>query len=194
MKKQKTGKLIIVSAPSGAGKTTIVRHLMTAFPNLVFSVSACSRPPRPQEVDGRDYHFMKPSQFQEHIGRGDFVEWEEVYPGNYYGTLKSEVESKLAEGKDVIFDVDVKGGLSIKAMYGEKALAIFIMPPSVGHLEERLQKRSTEDEQSLLTRLSKAEEEIEQSKDFDAMILNDTLPHALKKAEELVSGFLCANG
>lgn len=183
-------KLIIVSAPSGAGKTTIVRHLLAMSLPLSFSVSATSRTPRTGEVDGHDYYFLSADAFRQKIEAGEFLEWEEVYPGTYYGTLKSEVERLWSEGKSVVFDVDVIGGLNIKKIYGDKALAIFVQPPSVETLRLRLYNRSTESEYKIATRIAKAEYELSFAPQFDVVLINDNLQAALVEAEKRVINFL----
>lgn len=187
------GKIIIVSAPSGAGKTTTVKHLLQQNLGLEFSVSATSRQPRPGEINGKDYHFIPESEFRQKIENREFLEWEEVYEGNLYGTLKSEVNRILNLGKSVIFDVDVVGGLNIKKFYGNDALAIFITPPSVEELEKRLKKRSTETEEKINTRIAKAKKEMEFAGQFDVIIVNDVLSTALADAEKAVAGFLTEN-
>lgn len=187
------GKLIIFSAPSGAGKTTIVHHLLDQDFNLGFSTSACSRARRSNEVDGEDYHFLGVKKFREKIDNNEFVEWEEVYPDQFYGTLKSELNELLDQGKNVIFDVDVIGGLNIKKHYGSQALAVFVMPPSLDHLRQRLEHRSTESKQALQRRLAKAEKELTVSDKFDLVLLNDNLESAFTKAEEIVAEFLNKN-
>lgn len=170
------GKLIIVSAPSGAGKTTLVRHMLGQPElNLAFSVSATSRPKRNGETDGKDYFFITPDEFIAKVNNNEFLEWEEVYPGRFYGTLKTEVDKMLAQGQNVVFDVDVVGGLNIKKIYGNKALAIFIKAPSVEVLEQRLRARSTESEQTLSDRLGKAMLELSFEPQFDAVVVNDNL-------------------
>lgn len=183
-------KLIIVSAPSGAGKTTIVRHLLSLPLPLAFSVSATSRAPRTGEVNGRDYYFLSTEAFRQKIEAGEFLEWEEVYPGTYYGTLKSEVERIWNDGKSVVFDVDVVGGLNIKKAYGDKALAIFIQPPSVEVLRQRLRNRSTESEEKIATRIAKAEYELSFAPQFDLVLINNILEEALTEAERVVKNFL----
>lgn len=183
-------KLIIVSAPSGAGKTTIVRHLLSLPLQLAFSVSATSRAPRPGESDGLDYYFLSADTFRQKIDAGEFLEWEEVYPGTYYGTLKSEVERIWDEGKSVVFDVDVIGGLNIKKIYGDKALAVFVQPPSVEVLHQRLRNRSTESEEKIATRIAKAEYELSFAPLFDVLLINDNLQTALTEAELKVRNFL----
>lgn len=184
------GKLIIFSAPSGAGKTSIVRGVMDRMPCLGFSVSACSRPKRKGEKHGVDYYFLSPDEFREKINKGLFLEWEEVYPGSYYGTLISEVERIWSEGKHVVFDVDVAGGLNIKRQYPERTLAVFIAPPSLDILRQRLIDRKTESRESLEKRLSKAGYEISFSKEFDKIIINDKLHRAIDQAEEEVRRFI----
>jgi guanylate kinase len=183
-------KLIIVSAPSGAGKTTIVRHLLSLPLPLSFSVSATSRTPRPGEVDGHDYYFLSADKFRQKIEAGEFLEWEEVYPGTYYGTLRSEVERIWNEGKSVVFDVDVIGGLNIKKIYGDKALAVFVQPPSVETLRQRLRNRSTESEDKIATRIAKAEYELSFAPQFDVVLINDKLQAAVAEAGCLVEEFL----
>jgi len=190
---QANGKLIIFSAPSGAGKTTIVHHLLGAGLELQFSISAASRGKRENEIDGKDYYFLPVDRFKEKIENNDFLEWEEVYKDHFYGTLKSEVERIWSEGHHVIFDVDVVGGLNIKKYYGDRALAIFVMPPSIDHLEERLQKRSTDSKEKIKLRLQKAEKEIASAKYFDKIIVNDDLKTAQSEAVHIVSGFLNDN-
>jgi len=185
-----TGKAIIVCAPSGAGKTSIVRYLLDARPHLAFSVSACSRPKRENETDGRDYYFLTSDEFRSKIDAGDFVEWEEVYPGSYYGTLKSELERIWNENSIPIFDVDVKGGVSLKKYFGTDALAIFIRPPSLGVLESRLRNRGTETGDSLKKRLGRAEFEMGFAGRFDLVIINETLETACKEAEKAIAGIL----
>lgn len=183
-------KLIVVCAPSGAGKTTIVKHVLAHVPNVEFSVSATNRPQRDGEENGRDYYFMDTESFQQKIAEDAFLEWEEVYPGRYYGTLKSEVERIGHQGKFVIFDVDVEGGLNIKRYYGNEALMVFIKPPSVQHLKNRLETRATESPESLKARIDKAEIELSYEQYADAVIVNDSLEEALKNAEEIILGFL----
>jgi guanylate kinase len=184
------GKLIIFSAPSGAGKTTIVKHLLRQNLNLEFSVSATSRSPRPNEVHGKDYYFLPQTEFQQKIQNEEFLEWEEVYSGIYYGTLKSEVERIRNQGKNVIFDVDVVGGLNIKKYYGNDALAVFVMPPSVDELKNRLLGRSTETGERIKMRIEKAEYELSFAKQFDFNLVNDNLEQTFAEAKKLVSNFL----
>ena len=185
------GKLIIFSAPSGSGKTTIVRHLLEKNANLGFSISACTRDRRGRnEVDGKDYYFLTPDDFKKKIDDGAFVEWEEVYPGGYYGTLKSEIERLWAEGKHVIFDVDVKGGLKLKEYFQDRALAIFVKAPSEQAIKERLMSRGTETEDSLSKRLFKVKFEMSFQNRFDVILVNDNLEAALDQAERLVKNFI----
>lgn len=184
------GKLIIFSAPSGAGKTTIVHHLLKKFPELEFSVSACSRPRREGEQEGVDYYFLSVEEFKERIANKDFIEWEEVYANNYYGTLESELFRIWAKGKHVIFDVDVKGGLNLKKAFGDKALAVFVKAPSLQHLEERLRSRKTETTESIARRMGKAEIEMAYESEFDKVVLNDNIEQAFIKAEKLIADFL----
>ena len=186
------GKCVIFSAPSGAGKTTIVHHLLGQNIGLEFSVSACSREPRPNEVNGKDYYFLGVEGFKQKIDEDAFVEWEEVYTDNFYGTLRSEVERIWKNGKAVIFDVDVIGGLNLKKIFGENALAVFVEPPSVDELEKRLRGRSTETEEKIAQRLAKAREEISYSEQFDVILINDDLEKACDQAEMLVKTFLAA--
>ncbi|HIA05566.1 MAG TPA: guanylate kinase [Flavobacteriales bacterium] len=184
------GKLVIFSAPSGAGKTTIVHHLLEQDFNLGFSTSACSRDRRGNEVDGADYHFLGIAKFKEKIQNDEFIEWEEVYPDQFYGTLKSELNELLAQGMNVIFDVDVVGGLNIKKHYGDQALSVFVMPPSLDHLRQRLEHRSTETQKAMRDRLVKAEKELTVADQFDTVLVNDDLQNAFIKAEKLVADFL----
>lgn len=185
------GKAIIFSAPSGAGKTTIVKRLLGYFDKLAFSISACSRPRRNRvEVHGEDYYFMSVADFKSKIKNDDFVEWEEVYADSFYGTLKSEIERIWALGKTVIFDVDVVGGKNIKQYFGDNALAIFVKPPSVKHLRERLATRDTETEASIDIRMEKAERELGYAIHFDHILLNDELEKAVNEAKNLVADFL----
>lgn len=187
----KGGKLLIFSAPSGSGKTTIVRYLLEKEElNLAFSVSATSRPKRGEEKQGEHYYFMSLSEFKAHIKNDDFLEWEEVYRDNFYGTLKSEVERLWAEGKNVIFDIDVAGGLRIKRKYPEVTLAVFVKPPSVDELKIRLKKRSTESDDKINMRIAKASVELATAPQFDKVIKNYELETALKEAYDLVAGFI----
>lgn len=177
------GKAFIFSAPSGSGKTTIVRHLLEHNSDLSFSISACTRPQRPNEVNGRDYYFMTPDEFQARIREQAFVEWEEVYSGKYYGTLKSEIERIWQQGKHVIFDVDVLGGINLKKYFADAALAVFVRVPSLEKLRERLVARNTETPESLAQRLAKAEAELQYESAFDITLVNDDLQHTLAQAQ-----------
>jgi len=183
-------KLIVISAPSGAGKTSIVHYLLKNMPELAFSVSACSRAIRDNETDGIDYHFLGVEGFKKKIAENAFLEWEQVYKNQYYGTLKSEVERIWSAGKTVIFDVDVEGGLNIKKQYPTECLAIFIMPPSLEVLQERLVARASESAESLQKRLDKAEEEIAKDQEFESIILNDDFDIACKKTMEVIHNFI----
>ncbi len=185
-----SGKCVIVSAPSGAGKTTIVRHLIDQGFGLAFSVSATSRAKRAHEVDGKDYFFITVEEFRERIEEGAFVEWEEVYPGQFYGTLRSEIKRIWAHGQSPIFDVDVVGGLHLKGAFGDRALALFVSPPSLAVLEERLHKRATESDESLRKRVEKADHEMTYADRFDAIVVNDELDRACAEASGLVQRFL----
>lgn len=188
------GKLIVFSAPSGSGKTTIVRHLLAqADLNLEFSISAATREPRGEEVNGKDYYFMSLDQFKQHIKNEDFVEWEEVYRDNFYGTLKSEVERIWAKGKNVIFDIDVAGGLRIKSKFQKETLAVFVKPPSVDELKRRLKERSTESEEKINMRIAKAHVELATAPQFDVIIKNYDLEVALDEAYQLVKDFINTN-
>ncbi len=184
------GKCVIFSAPSGAGKTTIVRHLLATEKRLAFSVSACSREPRSNETDGKDYHFLGVEGFKQKIEEDAFVEWEEVYENNFYGTLKSEIEKIWSEGKSVVFDVDVVGGLNLKKQFGDQALAVFVQPPSIEELENRLRSRSTESEEKILIRMGKARQELAHAVGFDVVLRNIHLDQACAEAETLVDQFL----
>jgi guanylate kinase len=183
-------KVIIFCAPSGSGKTTIVKHLLQQNNQLMFSVSACTRNRREGEVDGKDYYFLTKENFAEKVKNNEFLEYEEVYGGNFYGTLKAEIERIWALGKVVLFDVDVVGGLNIKNYYGDNALAVFVKPPDVATLEKRLRHRSTETEETLKMRVEKAVHELEFQSKFEVVLLNDDLSIALEKAESLVNSFL----
>ena len=185
------GKAIIFSAPSGSGKTTIVKHLLATNPNLGFSISACTRDKRGRnEQNGKDYYFLSPEEFKSKIDKDEFIEWEEVYAGNFYGTLKSEIERIWAQGKHVIFDVDVKGGLHLKDYFREKALAVFVKVPSLEVLEQRLYDRQTESDSSISQRLFKAKFEMSFEDKFDVTLINEDLDASLNKAQELLENFL----
>lgn len=185
------GKLIVFSAPSGSGKTTIVQHLLRQPElNLGFSISATSRAPREYEVDGKDYYFMPLKEFKTHIKNNDFLEWEEVYRDNFYGTLKSEVERIWATGKHVVFDIDVVGGLDIKHIYPERTLAVFVQPPSIEELKIRLKKRKTETEERINMRVAKASVEMATAPQFDYIIVNNNLEEALGEAYNYVKNFI----
>ena len=184
------GKAIIFSAPSGSGKTTIVRHLLEKNPDLGFSISASTRDKRGRtEAHGKDYYFLTPEEFKKKIDSKEFVEWEEVYEGNFYGTLKSEVDRIWKNGKNVIFDVDVKGGINLKNYFGDKALAIFVKVPSMEVLKERLHDRGTESEESLSRRLFKANFEMTFQDKFDKVLINEDLEHSLQQAQQLYDAF-----
>lgn len=184
------GKCVIFSAPSGAGKTTIVHSLLEKNLGLEFSVSACSRDPRPNEVDGADYHFLGIDGFKEKIKEEAFIEWEEVYSNSFYGTLRSEIERIWAAGKTVIFDVDVIGGLSLKKLFLDDAYAVFVKPPSYDTLEQRLRGRKTESEEKIAQRMEKARKELSFAKEFDVILINDDLEQACLDAEILVKAFI----
>ena len=185
------GKALIFSAPSGSGKTTIVKHLIDNNPKLGFSISASTRDRRGRtEQDGKDYHFLTPEEFKSKIDNDEFIEWEEVYAGNFYGTLKSEIERIWKSGKDVIFDVDVKGGINLKRYFGEKALAVFVKVPSYEVLTQRLKGRGTETEESLSRRLFKAKFEMAFADKFDVVLLNEDLGKSTSDAQKLYDNFI----
>ncbi len=184
------GKLIIFSAPSGSGKSTIINHLLQQDLNLAFSISATSRPPRGTERDGVEYFFLTPDEFRERIARDEFLEYEEVYPGRFYGTLKSQVEKQLAAGQNVVFDVDVVGGCNIKKYYGERALSVFIQPPSVEELRLRLVGRGTDAPEVIEDRVAKAEYELGFAPQFDVVVVNDNLEEAQQRAYDVIRNFL----
>ncbi|UAB82056.1 guanylate kinase [Marixanthomonas sp. SCSIO 43207] len=187
----KGGKLFVFSAPSGSGKTTIVQHLLAQKElNLDFSISCTSREARGDEEHGKDYYFISLKDFKQHIKNGDFLEWEEVYRDNFYGTLKTEVERIWAQGKNVIFDIDVVGGLRIKKKYPDRTLAVFVKPPSVDELKRRLKKRKTESDERINMRIAKASVELATAPQFDYIIKNNDLDTALNEAKELVSSFI----
>lgn len=186
-----SGKLVVFSAPSGSGKTTIVKYLLEQEElNLGFSISATSREVRGQEIEGKDYYFISTEDFKNKIDKDEFVEWEEVYANNFYGTLKSEVERIWKSGKHVIFDIDVVGGLRIKRKFPDKTLAVFVQPPSLEVMEERLRNRKTDSEEKIIERVKKAERELKFANDFDAILVNDNLEVAKKEAYQLVSNFI----
>ena len=186
------GKMLIVSAPSGSGKSTIVQWLMREHPelNLYFSISCTSRAPRGTEQDGVEYFFLTPDEFRERIENNEFLEYEEVYEDRFYGTLKAQVEKQLSEGQNVVFDVDVKGGVNIKRFYGERAMSLFIQPPSVAELRRRLEGRGTDTPEAIEDRLAKAEYELTFAPQFDHIVVNDNLDEAEAETFSLVKGFL----
>lgn len=185
------GKALIFSAPSGSGKTTIVKHLLTNNPTLGFSISASTRDRRGRtEQNGKDYYFLTPEEFKKKIDNDEFIEWEEVYAGNFYGTLKSEIERIWKEGKDVVFDVDVQGGIKLKNYFGDKALSVFVKVPNIDTLRDRLQTRGTESEESLSRRLFKAKFEMGFADKFDEILVNDNLENAFQKAQLLYTDFI----
>jgi guanylate kinase len=184
------GKVLIFSAPSGSGKTTIVRHLLERFPELEFSISATSRAPRGEERDGVDYYFMDAAEFRTRVEAGEFIEWEEVYAGTCYGTLRAEIDRIWDRGHVVVFDVDVVGALNIKKLFGDQALSIFIMPPSVAELRRRLEGRGTDSAEAIERRLAKAEQEIGYAPKFDRVVVNDDLQAAYAEAVQVVGDFL----
>ena len=183
-------KVVIFSAPSGSGKTTLVKHCLEVFPSLEFSVSATTREPRGSEEHGKDYYFFSPEEFRQKISEDAFVEYEEVYADKFYGTLKSEIERIWNSQKVVIFDVDVVGGLNLKKILGEKAMSVFIAPPSVDELEKRLINRDTDSEETIKTRINKAQEELEYKNQFDEVLVNDDLDKAKQEIEKLVQNFI----
>jgi len=184
------GKLVIISAPSGAGKTTIVKYLLDSRLNLSFSVSATTRPIRGNETEGEDYFFLTVQEFKRKIAKNEFVEWEEVYKDLFYGTLKSELERIWTIGKDVLFDVDVRGAINLKNKYGTKAIAIFIMPPSVSELETRLVRRGTDNKEKIRIRIEKAKDELKLADQFDKIVVNHQLDKAKEEVQKIVSSFL----
>ena len=184
------GKLIIFSAPSGSGKSTIINYLLKQGLNLQFSISATSRPPRGTEQDGVEYFFLSPEEFKKRIANDEFVEYEEVYPDRFYGTLKSQVEKQLAEGQNIIFDVDVVGGCNIKRFYGDRALSVFIQPPSIEELRKRLEGRGTDSPETINSRIAKAEFELSYAPKFDLIVVNDELERAEAQALEAIRKFL----
>ncbi|MEN6619411.1 MAG: guanylate kinase [Rikenellaceae bacterium] len=187
--KAKENKVLIFSAPSGAGKTTVVRHLLKKYSFLDFSISATSRLPRGEEVNGREYFFLSKEDFKKRIEADEFIEYEEVYTGFFYGTLKSEVDRIWSEGKIIVFDIDVKGGVNLKKLYGKNALAVFVQPPSTQILRERLITRGTETSEVIENRVAKAKEELSYAKYFDKVLINENLDNCLLEAEQLVERF-----
>ncbi|MBX2958759.1 MAG: guanylate kinase [Flavobacteriales bacterium] len=185
-----TGKCIILCAPSGAGKTSITKYLLQQNLGLEFSVSACTRAKRPNEADGVDYYFLTVEEFKNKVKKDDFIEWEEVYANNFYGTLKSEIERIWNSGKHVIFDVDVKGGLNLSKYFGKNALAVFIKPPSINELEKRLRNRGTESEETIQRRINKATEEMTYEPKFDVSVENNQLEIAQQEVYSIVKSFL----
>ncbi len=188
-----TPKAILFSAPSGSGKTTIIKRLLQYFDCFEFSISATSRKPREGERDGIDYYFLSPEDFERRVQAGDFLEWEEVYAGTRYGTLKSEIDRIADRGKVVIFDVDVNGGLNIKRFFGDSAMAIFVMPPSIEVLEQRLRQRGTESEESIQKRLGRSARELDEASRFDKTIVNDDLDRAVAETKAVIEMFLWAD-
>ncbi len=184
------GNVIVLVAPSGSGKTTIARRLLQEIPRLRFSVSATTRPPRTGEKNNVDYHFISPAAFQDHIDRGDFLEWEEFYNGQRYGSLRPEIEKQLKKGYFILFDVEVKGALAIKRTFGERCLSIFIKPPSIEELRNRLRKRGSEDDKTLAERLERAKMELQYEKQFDVSVVNNDLETAYSQAKSLVESFI----
>ena len=184
------GKLIVFTAPSGSGKTTIVKHILSTFAETAFSVSATTRKKRPHEIHARDYYYLSIETFKSWISMDAFAEWEEVYENQFYGTLKSEIDRLISCGKHVVFDVDVKGALSIKKLYPNDTLAVFIRVPSMAELEKRLRSRGNDDEESLQKRLAKSAHELTYESQFDVLLINDDLSVTLKEAEDIVQNFL----
>jgi guanylate kinase len=186
------GRLVIISAPSGAGKTTIVKHLLESGLALSFSISATTRAKRENETEGKDYYFLSIDEFREKIRKGDLLEWQEVYKDHYYGTPKSEIDRIWLDGKHVLFDVDVMGGINLKKIFGKKAISIFIMPPSVNELEKRLVSRGTDNFEKIRMRVEKASEELKQAGEFDYVVINDVLEKAQAEVLRLVKDFISA--
>ena len=184
------GKVIIFSAPSGSGKTTIVRHLLERYPQLEFSISATSRAPRGQERDGVDYYFLSQEEFMKAVAENRFVEWEEVYKGTCYGTLRSELDRIWGKGHTILFDVDVLGGINLKRIFGADACSVFIMPPSIEELERRLELRGTDAPEVIAKRVAKAEFELTKAPEFDHVVVNDVLDTAVAEVERIVRDFL----
>ena len=186
----KNGKIIIFSAPSGSGKSTLIGHLLKRFPQLEFSISATSRAPRGSEVNGKEYYFLSNEEFKNKVAAGEFVEWEEVYAGTCYGTLRSELKRIWDKGHVIVFDVDVKGGVNLKKIFGDDALSIFIMPPSVEELRRRLENRGTDTPETIAKRVAKAEEEITYAPLFDKIVINDSLETAIADAIRITESFI----
>lgn len=184
------GKLVIISAPSGAGKSTIIRHLLDSGINFEFSISATTRAPRGTEKNGVEYYFMSVADFRNRISKNDFIEWEEVYSDQLYGTLKSEIDRIWSHGNHVLFDVDVKGGINLKKIFGHDAISIFIMPPSIKELEKRLLQRATDNPEKIKMRVAKAEEEMKLADQFDNIVVNDNLQKAENDIYRIVKGFI----
>lgn len=184
------GKVLIFSAPSGSGKSTIINYLLSVIPGLRFSVSATSREPRGSEKDGVEYYFFSPEEFREKINAGEFLEYEEVYPSRFYGTLKAPIDAMLDDGDNVVFDVDVVGGCNIKKVYGDRALSIFIKPPSIEELRKRLVSRGTDSQEAIRQRVAKAEQELSYSDMFDVIVVNDNLDKAKQEVLTAVTNFL----
>jgi guanylate kinase len=189
-RKSMKAKLVIISAPSGAGKSTIVRHLLQKGINLEFSISATTRAPRGKEKDGKEYYFLSVEEFRRRIENGDFIEWEEVYKDQFYGTLKSEIDRIWSRGNHVLFDVDVKGGINLKKIFGLDAISIFIMPPSAEELEKRLIQRGTDNPEKIKMRVAKAEDEMKLTDQFDNIVLNKWLEQAQNEVYRIVSSFI----
>jgi guanylate kinase len=183
-------KIIVISAPSGAGKTTLIKQLLSQRSDIEFSVSACSRPSREGETHGKDYYFLTADEFRAKIDANEFIEWEEVYPGSFYGTLRSELDRIWSKGHHVIFDLDVVGGMNIKKLYAEKTLSIFVMPPSVEVLEQRIRKRQSDSEEQISKRIEKAEWEMQFAENFDVVIVNNEISITHIELAGIVSGFL----
>lgn len=189
----KQGKIIIISAPSGCGKSTIINELLRRGDiDLEFSVSATSRPPREGEKHGINYYFLTEEEFRQAIAEGKFVEYEEVYPGRFYGTLRSEVERKCTEGHNVVLDIDVKGGVNVKKMFGGRALSLFILPPSVEELKRRLEGRGTDSPEAIAERVGKAEYELSFAKDYDKKVVNDNLDEAVDQTDKIIKEFIAS--